>query len=75
MRAQFYLGELYENGRGVPVDYAESLKWYKKALAGGYGSASEGISRVATAQRNSIEAAKRAEARAMQELRQKLREN
>ena len=31
MRAQFYLGELYREGKGVEQDYAKSLEWYKKA--------------------------------------------
>ena len=51
VRAEYYLGEIYENGHGVDVDYDEAMKWYKAALAGGFGTASEGISRVARAQR------------------------
>ena len=27
-RAQFNLGFMYANGRGVPKNYAEALKWY-----------------------------------------------
>ena len=27
--AQFYLGVMYENGRGLPQDYKEAIKWYK----------------------------------------------
>ncbi len=30
-RAQFFLGEMYLNGRGVPQDYALALKWARAA--------------------------------------------
>ena len=30
-KAQFELGYIYYNGKGVPKDYAESAKWYRKA--------------------------------------------
>ncbi len=53
VRAEYYLGILYENGKGVLKDYDEAIKWYKRALAGGYDSASEGIKRVAKAQKSS----------------------
>jgi len=53
VRAEYYLGILYENGQGVTKNYDEALSWYKQALAGGYGSASEGIKRVAKAQKSS----------------------
>ena len=33
--AQFDLGFMYENGKGVPQDYAEATKWYRKAAAQG----------------------------------------
>ena len=49
-RAEYYLGEIYENGRGVSRNNSTALKWYKRALAGGYGTASGGIKRVASAQ-------------------------
>lgn len=52
VRAQYYLGSLYENGQGAAKNYNEALKWYKQALAGGYGSASEAIKRVAKAQKS-----------------------
>ena len=29
--AQFYLGIIYDNGEGVPIDYKEALKWYRLA--------------------------------------------
>lgn len=46
VRAQYYLGELYEHGRGVSKNNKTALEWYKRALAGGYGAASDGILRV-----------------------------
>jgi len=53
VRAEYYLGTLYEKGQGVPKNYNEALNWYKRALAGGYNNASEGIKRVARAQKAS----------------------
>ena len=29
--AQAMLGEMYGNGEGVPQNYAEALKWFRKA--------------------------------------------
>ena len=37
--ALFNLGVLYENGRGVPQDDAEAVKWYRKAAEQGSASA------------------------------------
>ena len=34
-RAQFYLAEAFNLGRGTVQDYAEALKWYVKAADGG----------------------------------------
>ena len=33
--AQFGLGVMYDQGRGVPQDYAKALKWYRLAAAQG----------------------------------------
>ena len=33
--AQFYLGVMHEDGRGVTRDYREALKWYRKAAEQG----------------------------------------
>ena len=33
--AQFNLGIMYDEGQGVPQDYAEALKWYRKAAEQG----------------------------------------
>ncbi len=37
--AQFFLGMIYGNGRGVPQDYAMALTWYEKAATQGYAMA------------------------------------
>ena len=34
--AQFYLGLMYERGRGVRQDYPTALAWFRKAAAQGY---------------------------------------
>jgi TPR repeat protein len=34
-QAQTYMGLLYERGKGVPKDYAESVKWYRLAAEKG----------------------------------------
>ena len=33
--AQFILGFMYDEGKGVPQDYAEAAKWYRKAAKQG----------------------------------------
>ena len=37
--AQFNLGVMYDNGQGVEQDYAEAVKWYRKAAMQGVASA------------------------------------
>ena len=37
--AQYNLGYLYDQGRGVPQDYKEANKWYRLAAEQGYASA------------------------------------
>jgi TPR repeat protein len=34
-RAQFYLGFMYETGRGVPQDYVTAIYWYRRAASQG----------------------------------------
>jgi TPR repeat protein len=34
--AQFYLGVMYANGRGVPQNYGESVRWYRLAAEQGF---------------------------------------
>ena len=35
MKAQFYLGAMYREGKGVKQDYSKSLEWYQKAAEHG----------------------------------------
>ncbi len=37
--AQYNLGVMYQNGQGVTQDYAETLKWYRKAAEQGLATA------------------------------------
>ncbi len=37
--AQFFLGVMYDKGRGVPEDYAKAMKWYRKAAEHGVAKA------------------------------------
>ena len=39
MKAQFSLGTMYVEGRGVPQDYAEAMRWYRKVAEQGHASA------------------------------------
>ena len=36
VEAQNKLGMIYYNGEGVPKDYTEAIKWYRKAAEQGY---------------------------------------
>lgn len=38
-RAQTYVGEIFEKGRGRPVDFASAREWYTRASAQGYAPA------------------------------------
>ena len=37
--AESLLGDMYESGKGTPVDRAESVKWFRLAADGGYADA------------------------------------
>ena len=37
--AQCSLGLMYDNGKGVPKDYAEAVKWFRKSAEQGYAAA------------------------------------
>src|SRR3990167_2084457 len=37
--AQLYLGLMYAQGQGVPQDYAEAARWYRRAAEQGYDAA------------------------------------
>lgn len=41
--AAFMLGLLYRNGKGVPQDYQQTLKWYRKGATLGNGKAQTGL--------------------------------
>ena len=41
--AQFNLGFMYANGRGVPKNYVEALKWYRPAADQGFASAQHNL--------------------------------
>ena len=41
--AQFNLGCMYENGRGVKQDYSEAVRWYRMAAEQGYADAQHNI--------------------------------
>lgn len=44
--AQYGLGTIYENGRGVPQNYQEALKWYRLAARQGYAMAQLRLARM-----------------------------
>ena len=41
--AQFYLGVMYDNGQGVPQNYARAVKWYRKAAKKEYAKAQNNL--------------------------------
>jgi len=43
-RAMVFLGDMYENGEGIPVDHAQAISWYLKADAAGDDTAPAEIS-------------------------------
>ncbi len=55
-KAQYILGEMYEEGRGVKQDYTKAFEWYNKAKENGHNSAAKRISqlkaKIATAKLN-----------------------
>jgi TPR repeat protein len=42
--AQYNLALMYNNGEGVPQDYALAVEWYRKAAEQGYGGILAGTS-------------------------------
>ena len=42
-RAQYNLGSMYYNGKGVTQDYKEAVKWYTKAAEQGYAVAQSNL--------------------------------
>ena len=45
-KAQNNLGVMYAQGLGVPLDYAEAAKWFRKAADQGDGKGRENLERV-----------------------------
>ena len=45
-KAQYSLGMMYEQGRGVERSDAEAMYWYQKAADGGLGMAREEMERL-----------------------------
>ena len=41
--AQFFLGEIYRRGQGVPKDYKTAVKWYRLAAEQGHARAQNGL--------------------------------
>ena len=44
--AQYFLGLLYDQGKGVPQDYKEAFKWYKLVAEQGNANAQEYVADV-----------------------------
>ncbi|KAK3836728.1 MAG: hypothetical protein J3R72DRAFT_450404 [Linnemannia gamsii] len=44
--AMFSIGYLYEHGLGVTRDFANAVRWYRKAVNNGYSDAKADISRL-----------------------------
>ena len=51
--AQFNLGMLYENGEGLAQDYAEAVRWYRKAADQGVIEAQYNLASYTSAARES----------------------
>jgi TPR repeat protein len=49
LAADFEKGTQYERGRGVTLDYAQALSWYRKAADGGYAPAEFAVGRMIAA--------------------------
>ncbi len=44
--AQFALGTMYENGRGVPQNDAKAVRWYRRAAEQGFTSAQNNLGKM-----------------------------
>ena len=65
--AEFIVGNLYENGKGIPQDKQKARKWYEKAAAQGNQSARNRLDRKKLAVEKAAKAKQLAAARAMKE--------
>lgn len=52
--AQYSLGVMYEKGQGVRQDYAEAVKWYRKAGEQGYAGAQTNLDRMKNKRRSEL---------------------
>lgn len=44
--AQFFLGQIYENGQGVPKDFTAALHWYRQAATNGSPAAAMALANI-----------------------------
>lgn len=61
-KAQFTLGEMYQNGRGVVKDYDTAIEWYTKAKSNGHDGAADRIAMIYQSKKQEAEARQKAEA-------------
>ena len=45
-KAQFSLGSMYDEGKGVPQDFDQAATWFRKAADQGYAAAQNGLGRL-----------------------------
>jgi TPR repeat protein len=64
-KAQYNLGVIYAQGKGVPEDFSEALLWLRKAQAQGFEQAAEAIEFVLQAQQLPIPIGTRVELRGL----------
>jgi len=62
-KAQFTLGEMYQNGRGVTKDYDIAIEWYNKAKSNGHDGAAERIAMIHQSIKQDAEDRKKATAK------------
>jgi len=55
--AQYDLGNMYDQGKGVPQNYGEARRWYRKAADQGYTNAQRALSALDRQQRREYETA------------------
>ena len=55
-RAQNYLGQMYEDGQGLPEDIAAAVSWYQKAANAGEPAAQLNLGRLYEAVKESLKA-------------------
>ena len=45
--AQYYIGRIFEFGKGIDIDLVQALHWYRKAAAQGHHPAMAAVERLA----------------------------